>query len=262
VERCVSWLRPPHALRGWSWSPQVELWVLRSGDLSGGQQLAGGALIALMAVTLAFGSRAPVPAYFVNGIAVVVTSAVVGVPGDVYPFGNVVHHGPVGDRLGRRSPTLARRTQMAVEHELDLSLAVAVAQEARLVLEAQRRRMAREIHDLVGHTLNVMIVHAGVGLRGMAERVAGHGGSLAPCDRALLTPAPSRCDSHLGRAAHGPRARRPVGDGAWAVEQRDRRRALHRGEHRQDPRRQGVREAGRPRPCTGGRDGVHAGQVE
>jgi signal transduction histidine kinase len=81
--------------------------------------------------------------------------------------------------LGAGRATLARRTQMAVEHELDLSLAVAVAQEARLALEAQRRRMAREIHDLVGHTLNVMIVHAGVGTArdgracGGARRVAG-----------------------------------------------------------------------------------------
>lgn len=185
---------------------QVELWVFRSGELSGGQQLAGGVLIALMAVTLAFRSRAPVPAYFVNGIAVVVTSAVIGVPGDVYPFGNAVllHAmagvastgvavlgliaglGGVAAYFGTLSEepvfaaltmvlwalawaagraTLARRTQTAIEHERDLSLAAAQTQEARLALEAQRRRMAREIHDLVGHTLNVMVVHAGAGRR-------------------------------------------------------------------------------------------------
>ena len=69
---------------------QVELWVLRADELTGGREAAGAALVGLMAVTLAFRSRAPVPAYFINGIAVGVTSAVVGLPGDVYPFGNLV----------------------------------------------------------------------------------------------------------------------------------------------------------------------------
>lgn len=185
---------------------QVELWVLRAGELTGGREAAGAALVGLMAVTLAFRSRAPVPAYFINGIAVGVTSAVVGLPGDVYPFGNLVllysmatvastpvavtglvlglggvalYFGSLSDEpvfgaftmvlwslawaAGRA--TLARRAQAAVEHERDLSLATAEAQEARLALEGQRRRMAREIHDLVGHTLNVMVVHAGAGRR-------------------------------------------------------------------------------------------------
>lgn len=185
---------------------QVETWVFRAGEVTGGQQAAGAALVGLMAVTLAFRSRAPVPAYFVNGIAVGVTSAVVGLPGDVYPFGNLVllytmatvastgiavaglvlglggvalYFASLSDQpvfgaftmvlwsLGWAAgrATLARRTQAAVEHERDLSLATAQAQEARMALEAQQRRMAREIHDLVGHALNVMVVHAGAGRR-------------------------------------------------------------------------------------------------
>lgn len=188
---------------------QVEIWVFRADDLTGGRQVAGAALVALMAVTLAYRSRAPVPAYFVNGIAVGVTSAVVGMPGDIYPFGNLVllytmaavastgvavtglvlglggvalYFASLSDRpvfgaftmvlwsLGWAAgrATLARRTQAAIEHERDLSLAAAQAQEARLALEAQRRRMAREIHDLVGHTLNVMVVHAGAGRRAIS----------------------------------------------------------------------------------------------
>ncbi|HSJ44079.1 MAG TPA: histidine kinase dimerization/phosphoacceptor domain-containing protein [Euzebyales bacterium] len=196
---------------------QVELWVFRS-DVSNGQQLAASVLIALMAVTLAFRSRAPVPAYFVNGVAVVVTSAVVGVPGDVYPFGNIVllytmatvastgvavlglatglagvavYFGSLSEEpvlgaftmilwalawaAGRAS--LTRRIQVAVEHERGLSLAAAEAQEARLALEAQRRRMTREIHDLVGHTLNVMVVHAGAGRRAVGTDPGGARGA-------------------------------------------------------------------------------------
>jgi len=49
----------------------------------------------------------------------------------------------------------------ATRKERDLSVALAAAQQARLEHEADRRMLAQEVHDIVGHSLNVMLVHAG-----------------------------------------------------------------------------------------------------
>lgn len=187
---------------------QVEIWVFRTGEVSQGAQMLATVLVAVMAATLAIRSTAPVPAYFVNGLAVYATT-LVGVPSDIYPFSNLallytmatvastqvalvgLATGLVGVAyyfwtfgqqplfgaftmvlwaLGWAAgrSTLARRTRLAVEHERDLSVATADARDARLALEAQRQGLAREIHDLVGHTINVMVVHAGAGRRATA----------------------------------------------------------------------------------------------
>ncbi|MBW3603689.1 MAG: hypothetical protein KY460_02065 [Actinobacteria bacterium] len=226
---------------------QVEIWVFRADEVSQGAQVAAMALVAVMAATLALRSTAPVPAYFVNGLAVVATT-LVGVPSDVYPFSNLallftmatvastqvavlgLATGLVGVAyyfwtfgqqplfgaftmvlwaLGWAAgrSTLARRARIAVEHERDLSVATAEARDARLALEAQRQGLAREIHDLVGHTINVMVVHAGAGRRATSPDDARRAlETIEQIGRSAL----DELDDLLGMLGEGPAQRSPL----------------------------------------------------
>jgi signal transduction histidine kinase len=59
----------------------------------------------------------------------------------------------------------ARLDQIQLRHEIDLSRQLAEANAQRLGMEEERMRIARELHDIIGHTVNVMVVHAGAGRR-------------------------------------------------------------------------------------------------
>ncbi|MEL7208032.1 MAG: histidine kinase, partial [Actinomycetota bacterium] len=61
--------------------------------------------------------------------------------------------------------TGAREERERLRSDRDIAATLAATRQERLDLEAQRTTMAREIHDLVGHTVNVMVVHAGAGRR-------------------------------------------------------------------------------------------------
>ena len=67
----------------------------------------------------------------------------------------------------------ARIEETRLRTERDLSVRLAEANEQRLVLEEERNRIARELHDIVGHTVNVMVVHAEAGRRELERDVDG-----------------------------------------------------------------------------------------
>ncbi len=73
--------------------------------------------------------------------------------------------------LGRMQGAKQVEDQLRIDRDVAAELAATRA--ARLDLEAQRTNMARELHDLIGHTVNVMVVHAGAGRRAVEKDPAG-----------------------------------------------------------------------------------------
>jgi len=57
----------------------------------------------------------------------------------------------------------AQVEQDRLRSERDLARRLAEANTERLALEEERSRIAHELHDIIGHTVNVMVVHAGAG---------------------------------------------------------------------------------------------------
>lgn len=57
----------------------------------------------------------------------------------------------------------SRVRELDLIRQRDVTTTSLAEERARLVIEEERNRLAREIHDLLGHTLNVIVIHAGAG---------------------------------------------------------------------------------------------------
>jgi signal transduction histidine kinase len=71
--------------------------------------------------------------------------------------------------MGRLWGGVGERERLRAER--DLSVELAEVRRTRLELETERTDMARELHDIIGHTLNVMLVHAGAARRALPGNV-------------------------------------------------------------------------------------------
>jgi signal transduction histidine kinase len=81
--------------------------------------------------------------------------------GDAQLTGFVAAMWVVGWLVGRIYGAQVERDRLRSER--DLARQLADANEERLALEEERSRIAHELHDIIGHTVNVMVVHAGAG---------------------------------------------------------------------------------------------------
>src|SRR4051794_24714403 len=71
----------------------------------------------------------------------------------------------VGELSSRRTRAAATEARHAAESRRQ-------ALAAERLLHTERARLARELHDSLGHTVNVMVLQAGVGRRGFADNPA------------------------------------------------------------------------------------------
>ena len=162
----------------------------------------------------------------VGALPVIIATMDDRVAGD-YVFPTLI--GAVAWLAGR---AVRARTRLAAElHEATARLAEATEEEQQLAATEERRRIARELHDLVAHSMSVMVVQAG-GARRILDRDPGARARGRDADRA-------RRPRGAGRDA--PPARRP-----------QRRRSRPRARAAADARRD--RRADRPRPVGGPAD--------
>jgi signal transduction histidine kinase len=129
----------------YQWTNLVALYALASGETAARARL--GLLASIGGVTLYF-ARFPSAGGPRVGAVVVAVWVLAWVGGREY-----------GSRIERDR----------LRSERDVARRLAEAQEARLVLEEERGRIAHELHDIIGHTVNVMVLHAAAARRAVGR---------------------------------------------------------------------------------------------
>jgi signal transduction histidine kinase len=118
-------------------------------------------LVALFAAAARVDSRRAVIALMLGWAGVVVYFLRFPQEGGLILGGAVVAIWTAGWFAGRAQFARVRETELI--RERDLSRAELAAQQARAELDAERSGIARDLHDIIGHAVNVMVVHAGAG---------------------------------------------------------------------------------------------------
>ena len=118
-------------------------------------------LVALFAVASRVDTRRAVVALVLGWAGVTFYFVRFRQEGGVILGGAVLAIWTAGWFAGRAQFARVRETELI--RERDLSRAELAAQQARAELDAERSRIARDLHDIVGHAVNVMVVHAGAG---------------------------------------------------------------------------------------------------
>ena len=118
-------------------------------------------LVALFAVAARVDTRRAVVALVLGWAGVIFYFVRFRQEGGLILGGAVLAIWTAGWFAGRAQFARVRETE--VIRERDLSRAELAAQQARAELDAERSRIARDLHDIVGHAVNVMVVHAGAG---------------------------------------------------------------------------------------------------
>ena len=118
-------------------------------------------LVALFAVAARVKTRKAIAALALGWIGVIFYFLRFPDEGGLILGGAVVAIWTAGWFAGRAQ--FARVREAEVIRERDISRAELAAQQARAQLEVERGRIARDLHDIIGHAVNVMVVHAGAG---------------------------------------------------------------------------------------------------
>ncbi len=100
---------------------------------------------------------------------------------------------------------LARTRESQAKRESEIAQANLEAEQSRGQLEAERSRIAQELHDIVGHAVNVMVVHAGAGEGLRADPKAQEiFRTIALTGRSALADLDRMLDVLQGKAQRGP----------------------------------------------------------
>ena len=118
-------------------------------------------LVALFAAAARVETRQAIAALALGWIGVILYFLRFPEEGGLILAGAVLAIWTAGWFAGRAQ--FARVREAEVIRERDISRAELAAQQARAQLEAERSRIARDLHDIIGHAVNVMVVHAGAG---------------------------------------------------------------------------------------------------
>ena len=119
-------------------------------------------LVALFAVAAREETRKAIAALVLGWVGVIFYFVRFPNEGGLILGGAVVAIWTAGWFAGRAQ--FARVREAEVIRERDTSRAELAAQQALTQLETERGRIARDLHDIIGHAVNVMVVHAGAGL--------------------------------------------------------------------------------------------------